>query len=397
NMVFDKVVYTSGDRVIIDVQTAVPEGASAVSSYSYKVMAGTQTMWQEVRTSAQFDYDIPDNFEGSLNFRVDVYNADGDSGQDTETKVVRHVVLLINAEPQEYLAGQTITANYQLISNRLDENEERHFFYVVRDANNRIVLEGEITGSAKTGNFQYQVPDVASTWYTFEVFANVVLKVGSYDYRVLESAVDTVFLISGYDLEISVDNPAYSPGDRVTIHYTITPRGDEGLPDKFMFSYGMSNGQTFSWQSESPSGDIYYDIPSGVNEGDVDFFVGAWDGDWNWIGGADEVLRIQESPNPFEFVRLGDIPLISIILLILVILLIIIMLFRRPSAAPPREEPELGPPAEEEAPPEEAEPMEEAGPLSINCKSCGAAIDITTSKRPIEVMCPSCGETEMVE
>lgn len=36
-------------------------------------------------------------------------------------------------------------------------------------------------------------------------------------------------------------------------------------------------------------------------------------------------------------------------------------------------------------------------PLMINCKSCGAEIEITTSKRPIEVMCPSCGETEMVE
>ena len=397
NMVFDKDVYTSGDTVRIDVQTAVPEGASAVTSYSYRVSVGTQTMWAEVKSSNLFDYNIPDNFEGPLIFRVDVYNADGDSGMDTETKMVRHVVLLINAEPQQYNPGQTITANYQLISNRLDAEEERTFFYVATDANNRIVLEGQVQTSAKTGSFQYTVPDVASSYYIFEIQANVVLKVGDYDYRVWTSARDACTLISGYDLEISVDNPAYSPGDRVTIHYEITTKGDQGLPDKFVFSYGMSNGEWFTWQSSSPSGDIYYTIPSGVNEGDVEFSVYALDGDGGFVGRADEMLRIQESPNPFEFVRLGDIPLISIILLILVILLIIIMLFRRPGAAPaPEAEPELGPP-EEEALPEEVAEGEEVSPLSINCKSCGAAIEITTSKRPIEVMCPSCGETEMVE
>ncbi|UCD92497.1 MAG: hypothetical protein JSV43_00780 [Methanobacteriota archaeon] len=397
DMIFNEEVYTSGDTIQIDVQTALPTGASGVSAYSLRIRAGTQTMWQEVSSSNIFTYDIPENFEGRLDFQVNVYNPDGDLGQDSDYKYVRHVVVLINAEPQLYSTGQTITANYQLISNRVEANEERYYFYIVTDPVGNIVLEGEVVSTAKTGSFQYTVPDVAASYYNFRVVANVEIIVGSDKYRVSEDAVDQVYRISGYDLEITVDNAAVSPGDRVTIHYEITPRGDEGLPDKFNFNYGMSNGQVFTWQSDSASGDIFYTIPSGVNEGDVDFYVSAWDGDWNWVGGADEVLRIQESPNPFEFVRLGDVPLISVILLILVILLIIIMLFRRPSAAPPKEEPELGPPAEEAPPPEEAAPMEDAGPLSINCKSCGAAIEITTSKRPIEVMCPSCGETEMVE
>ncbi|TET91437.1 MAG: hypothetical protein E3J35_02550 [Methanomassiliicoccales archaeon] len=402
DMVFNEEVYTSGDKIQIDVQTALPEGASGVSAYSLRIWAGFQMMWLEVSSNNIFGYDIPENFEGRLNFHVDVYNPDGDSGHDADHKSVRHVVVLINAEPQLYSAGQTITANYQLKSNRVEANEERFYFYNVTDPGGNIVLEGEVVSTAKTGSFQYTVPDVAASSYFFGVIANVeiIVEDGTYDrYRVSEDAVDRVDRISGYDLEITVDNAAVSPGDRVTIHYEITPRGDEGLPDKFVFSYGMSNGQTFTWQSDKSSGDIFYTIPSGVNEGDVGFLVTARDGDGNKIGEAGEMLRIQESPNPFEYVRLGDIPLISIILLILVILLIIIMLFRRPSAARAKaEEPELGPPAEEEAPPpEEAEPMEEAGPLSINCKSCGAAIDITTSKRPIEVMCPSCGETEMVE
>jgi len=35
--------------------------------------------------------------------------------------------------------------------------------------------------------------------------------------------------------------------------------------------------------------------------------------------------------------------------------------------------------------------------MTVTCKACGAPIEITTSKRPIEVMCPSCGETQMVQ
>jgi len=34
--------------------------------------------------------------------------------------------------------------------------------------------------------------------------------------------------------------------------------------------------------------------------------------------------------------------------------------------------------------------------MSITCRRCGKPIDLSTSRRPIEVMCPSCGETQVV-
>src|SRR5207237_67374 len=37
-----------------------------------------------------------------------------------------------------------------------------------------------------------------------------------------------------------------------------------------------------------------------------------------------------------------------------------------------------------------------SAPMSIACRRCGKPVEITTSKRPIEVMCPSCGETQVV-
>jgi hypothetical protein len=386
NMVFDKETYTTGDTVNVNVETAVPSGASTDFTYIYVVETGSGTKAQEVSDSPLFRYDIPNNFEGTLRFSVEVYNADGDQGVDVEDKEVHYAVLLLNAEPEQYLPGDTITAEYELISTLMDSPS---FFFVVEDAAGLIVLEGEIVSSAMDGSFEYTVPDVASNFYLFNIMAN--------QDGVAVETFDACWLIGGYDVEIWVDNPTYTPGERVTIHYEIKPRGDEGLPDKFVFSYGMSNGPQYTWQSDSPKGDIFYELPGGVNEGDIWIYTNVMDGDGNWVGGASESLHIQDGASALEWTRALDVPLFSWILLLLIILLIIFMLFRRPAAPAPEKAPAEAPPEPAPAEEEMAPISEEASPLAINCKSCGAEIEITTSKRPIEVMCPSCGETEMVE
>lgn len=387
NMVFDKETYTTGDTVSVNVETAVPSGASTDFTYIYVVETGSGTKAQEVSDSPLFSYDIPNNFEGTLRFTVEVYNADGDQGLDVENKEVHYAVLLLNAEPEQFLPGDTITAEYELISTLMDSPS---FFYIVEDAGGLIVLEGEIASSAMDGSFEYTVPDVASGLYLFTMLAN--------QDGVAVETTDTCWLIGGYDVEIWVDNPTYAPGERVTIHYKIEPRGDEGLPDKFVFSYGMSNGQSYTWQSDSPTGTIHYELPDGVNEGDVWFFATVYDGDNNFVGSAGEILHVEDGASALEWTRALDVPLFSWILLLLIVLAIIFMVFRRPKARAPEKAPAEAPP-EPAVVEEEMAPMapEDASPLAINCKSCGAEIEITTSKRPIEVMCPSCGETEMVE
>ena len=385
NMIFDKETYTTGDTVNVNVETAVPSGASTDFTYIYVVETGSGTKAQEVSDSPLFSYDIPDNFEGTLRFTVEVYNADGDQGLDMEDKEVHYAVLLLNAEPEQFLPGDTITAEYELISTLMDSPS---FFYVIEDAAGLIVLEGEIASSAMDGSYEYTVPDVASNYYLFNIMAN--------QDGVAVETMDVCWLIGGYDVEIWVDNPTYAPGDRVTIHYKIEPRGDEGLPDKFVFTYGMSNGQTYTWQSDRPEGTIHYKLPDGVNEGDIWIYASVVDGDGNGVGSANEVLHVQDGASALEWVRPLDVPLFSWILLLLIILAIIFMVFRKrpaPEKAPAEAAPEPAPVEEEMAP----MAPEETSPLAINCKSCGAEIEITTSKRPIEVMCPSCGETEMVE
>ncbi|MCJ2563985.1 MAG: hypothetical protein LN417_07865, partial [Candidatus Thermoplasmatota archaeon] len=184
---------------------------------------------------------------------------------------------------------------------------------------------------------------------------------------------------------------AYSPGDTITVTYEIKARGVETLPGTFDLQYGLMNGPTYSKQTASAKGTLKYKIPDGIDEGHQLFTV--TDGG---TAGAMESIYVRSGLNPFEWAKLADMPLISLILLILVIILFVLV-FRRgrapkPAAAPPAEKP-APEPEPEPAPVEEAA----AGGMVINCKACGAPIELTTSKRPLEVMCPSCGETEMVQ
>src|SRR5256886_17550213 len=46
-------------------------------------------------------------------------------------------------------------------------------------------------------------------------------------------------------------------------------------------------------------------------------------------------------------------------------------------------------------PPEGATHAPAATPMSVNCRRCGKPIDLTTHRRPVQVMCPSCGATQV--
>ena len=191
-------------------------------------------------------------------------------------------------------------------------------------------------------------------------------------------------------MSFEFDKEAYSPGDTMTITYEIKARGDSTLPGTFYIGYGLENGPTYTKQTTNAKGTLKYKIPDGIDEGYQTFGVGEGSTD-----SASESIYIRSGLNPFEWAKLADMPLISMILLILVIILFILV-FRRGRAPKP-----AAPPAEKPAPEPEPEPApveEAASPgMVINCKACGAPIELTTSKRPLEVMCPSCGETEMVQ
>ncbi|MEK6838760.1 MAG: hypothetical protein AABY08_03350, partial [Candidatus Thermoplasmatota archaeon] len=78
---------------------------------------------------------------------------------------------------------------------------------------------------------------------------------------------------------------------------------------------------------------------------------------------------------------------------LLFVILLMVLMWRRMSMGG------LAPkaPAEKPAPPPSATAVPGPAPMTVSCKACGSPIEITTSKRPIEVMCPNCGETQMAQ
>jgi DNA-directed RNA polymerase subunit RPC12/RpoP len=115
--------------------------------------------------------------------------------------------------------------------------------------------------------------------------------------------------------------------------------------------------------------------------------------------GASVYVIVHVGPvNPLV-ANVGGVPLFDILitLLFVVLLLAVILLWRRTGLGRAPSGPATGKPSTPPPPPPSGPSQQAAGPMSVACKHCGASIEITTSKRPIEVMCPSCGETQVVQ
>jgi hypothetical protein len=385
---FNKETYMSGDDVNIEVEASVPTGHNDPNTYSLTVCpgfscgGGANIIHKDIGSSSTFDWTIPNDFNGWLTFYIQVYNEDGDYGETTKTENIMYGIITVNANPNEYSAGNTITVAYTLTSNVLSSPD---YYYTVLDAGWNAVEADTASG----GSFTFAVPDTPSSQYRFYVYAS--------EGGVTLSGSDSSKLIQGYFISINFDREIYSRGDTMKITYQVIARGDSALPDYFTISYGLVNGPTETYQTTAASGEFTYKIPSsGMDEGTLIFQAN--DG----ITGASttEVITVRGG-NPLWWAKLAEIPAFSIILLILIIILFILYFRMRRGAAPmrgsPAEAPATAPPP---VAPGGTPPPPGAGPgtetaaeggtaLSVPCKSCGAPIELTTSKRPIEVMCPS--------
>ncbi|MFQ6107067.1 MAG: hypothetical protein ACE5QF_05720 [Thermoplasmata archaeon] len=374
---FDKNVYLSGDTVIATAEVQTSGTTTADVIYHWRVFEPFGPLYLiAVQDTNVLEFDIPTDFEGTLRFDVEAKNSEGFEDSDWGNVEVEYGYLLVDAEPKEYEAGDTITVSFELVSNIMTSPT---FFYTVETAG--LAVE---SGPAGAEQFTFDIPSIPASQYDFRVVA--------VDEGYVVEGVDTAQQLAGFFLSFEFDKEAYSPGDTMTITYEIKARGVSTLPGTFNINYGLMNGPGYSRQTASAKGTLKYAIPDGIDEGHQLFMVS----EGNTGAGAMEVVYIKSGLNPFEWARLADMPLMELLLLILVIILFVLVL--RPRAPPkPAVPPAEKPAPVEEAPPEPAPVEETAGPMVINCKACGAPIELTTSKRPLEVMCPSCGETEMVQ
>lgn len=335
----------------------------------------------DTRSTNSYSYQIPRNFEGNVCFRVTADDGAGNQVVSAREFPVVFGWLLVNSNVREYNPGQTVTISWELASNRITTPT---YFYEVTDADGNLVDSGT-TGSARSFNFA--VPDPASRFYDFTVTA-------TQEGRTIAGAI-TLTEISGFFITITFDRSSYAPGDTMDIYYRITARGDAALPSTFTLTYGLTNGPAFGGSfrvvsTASDRGSLAYTVPAGIDEGLQPFQVF----ESNTFTQATEIVTIRGT-NPAWFATLGDVPVLVVIMLLWLILMTLMLwrkgvLFGTRAPRAPKPEAPKGPS------PSEPVYAPATSPMTVTCRSCGSPIEITTSKRPIEVMCPKCGNTEMV-
>src|SRR2546421_559123 len=217
------------------------------------------------------------------------------------------------------------------------------------------------------------------------------------DRQGLVSNAQRTVTVSVAVMSLRLDRGDFTPGDAITASYSVTshvilrPTYDYQVTDtSFTIVLGGFGGSpTVSAITTVPEVDLSLPIPQGVGTGDL-VVIATESSTGTSIG---HTLHIGTT-NTLWSTDIGGVPLFAVLLGLLFILLLVAVLglWRRvggghlmgPRAAPP-------PP-----PPGGTTQAPTTMPMSVICNHCGKSIDITTSKRPIEVMCPSCGETQLV-
>jgi ribosomal protein S27E len=383
-VVFDRADYYSGDSGTLTVSAQPPEGHSQPNAYKYTMYPPTGNYVFDISSGSQptFSFTIPLNYDqDGIYFLVEASNAEGDYGSTTASKYITYGVMIVNADPDFYNPGDTVTFGPELKSGAITSPGPLTFFYQIT-AGMSIVKQGTSSASGNAGDYTtsipFTVPAVAAQSYEINVMAN--------QNGHLINGYATVNLKQGFIMSIKFDKDSYSAGDTMKVSYTITPIApNTPSPTVYYFNYGIIGLPFESWSGTSASGEFTYKVTDNANEGDNIFQVG----ESSTGAQAQEVVLIGPEKG-----TIGGIAIFEWFLLALIVILFLLMLAFRFRGAPsggaapkPKEEKAAPPPP----------PGPSASPMIVNCKACGAPIEITTSKRPIEVMCPSCGETAMVE
>ena len=382
----DRAAYLTGDLVqarVIVYRTPIPANYTfgwEVRDPLLRVLNATS------QGNETFQYRIPLDYPGaSITVQATADDGQGGNASGSEAARVDLAVMALRLDRGDFLPGDTIVASYSVLSNVI---RRPTYDYEVDDSSSTIVRSGNTNATS----FAFRTPIPASPSYAFLVTAREGAN--------RTQAEVTIDQAAGILLAVSFDRPAYAPGETIRAHLALTARGLSRLPRQFdwLLTLGPPFGTSFGARAitTEPEVDLSLPIPSGLGGGDV--LVVAFESS---TGASQYVTLHIGSTNPLWSTEVGGIPLFATLLalLFLLIFVAVIGLWRRIASVPPAA-PLLGvttsaPPAEP-SPPPAAPSAPGPAPMSVACAHCGQPIELTTSRRPIEVMCPSCGETQLV-
>lgn len=386
-LVLDRSSYLSGDTATA---RAIVYRTPSPANYSFVWTVRNSTL-QIVTTAASnestFAYRIPLNFtgrssEGRIYFDVALDDRQGLMGGAGVSAEVRIAVMSLRLDRGDFVPGDAITASYSVLSNVI---RRPTYDYRVDDTSSTIVA----SGTTNATSFTFATPDPASPSYAFLVTAREGLN--------FTEARAMIAQANGVLLGITFDKMAYAPGETIVAHLTLIPRGTAALPRQFEWTVTLAGGASRKAITTEPQVDFFLPIPSRIGAGDFPLLA------TESRTGSSQIVTVRiGTTNPLWTTEFAGIPLFAILLglLSVAIFVALIGLWRRVSTVPSVKDGPAPPlePAVPSAPPS-PEPRVRgpaAAPMSVPCHHCGKPIELTTSRRPIEVMCPSCGETQLV-
>ncbi len=375
----DKDEYVSGETLFLNV-SAVASGLGPVSSftYIYEVRDGSDSgdlFSRDTKNSYEFSYSILNDFKGWLWLQVTVDDGQGNRVNVTKLVKVNYAIVLVNADQASYLAEDNILISYEVVSTLMTNPK---VFYTITDTDNSVVAEGIALG----GSFGFIVPDVPSQRYIFTVYA-------SQD-GIIVHGEHSSDLFTGYLLKLEFNRGSYSPGDTLAVDYEIIPQGQSRIPSTFMITYGLINGQTITLHTQLGTGRLLYKIPNNIDEGDQVFYATTDIG-----GSTSEIITIDHSNNPLWYNTIFGIPILTFFILVLVLLCTFMVMRQRKAINNLKYNKILDNKSWTEK--RSTVPSASGSAAIVGCANCEKPIEVTTSRRPIEVMCPHCGEIQKLE
>lgn len=376
-VVLDKTAYLSGDTATA---RAIVYRTPPITNYSYLWRARNTLnaiLNETTNGTDTYSYPIPLNYVGFLRFEVEVDDRLGNLTSPPQLLVpVSIAVFALRLDRGEFNPGDTITAFYSVKSNVI--RSVTYDYEVLDNVGARVA-----NGTTRQTYFSYATPRPASTSYDFIVIAR--------DGPNQTQTQATISQASGFVLGVTLDKASYVPGESVRAHLVVIPRtSTQAFPIQFRWSLAFGSASVSAVTTE-PQVELFLTIPVGIGSGD--FLMLATESSTSTVSFVSIPIG-GTAQNPLWSTEVAGIPVFVVLLGLLSVLLLVAVfaLWRRIGGRMPG----LGERPAAHPPPEEPVRTAPGSPMSVNCRHCGKSIDLTTSKRPIEVMCPSCGETQLV-
>ncbi len=373
-VVLDKSSYLSGDTATAQ---AIVYRTPAPGNYTY-VWRVRNFFFQLLNTTttagAAFKYSIALDYTGTLRFEATVDDGQGTVSAGQQSATVAQAYMALSLDRGDYNPGDTISAFYGVTSHIITNPA---YAYEVADANAVIVLSGTTNATF----FSFRTPNPSSRSYTFHVTAT--------DRGNSTQAQASINQATGFVLGLSFDKSSYAAGEAVHARLTLTAKGTASLPSQFRWSLSTASASV-SAITTSSSAELFLVIPQGTGNGGLVVFAS----ESNTGTSAFQTVQVGPTGKTFWSTDVAGFPAFAIVLSVLFLLLLVavIGLWRRVGDG-------FGPIGGKPVPPPPPEgPVRSSptSPMSITCRRCSKPIDLSTSRRPIEVMCPSCGETQVV-